>query len=370
MRDYSKKPNRFTFKLLYNGEPVTTVDGTGNVREAERDFDSPFNEPYNVQQFLDNRIIVPNGKPLMDYYKYTYLFENSWEAVELGEAISENFRLILRQGTEQFLNNLNNTDRTILMGEMMALKDSIKAIKTEYDPTQDYAAFQNTLADWHKGKTNTFTFVIIDRRSPIRNENGSVADLRDLNHQIDELKEREKFQALSQEDRKALKNLEAELSSYYTEREIFRHSISADDYSYNGKDFTPPLGIIWKDFNVNFKSPTEDRSTVEYADISEFISVSDKVSNLKKRIEKLKMIASEVEKTGDNIKVASIEADVRKIEREMSKSENVYFKGLRTLIKEYMNLEEYTNRFMVNREKNSNYYTNSSEKELIQESYM
>lgn len=371
MRDYQRKPNRFTFKLLFNGEPVTTVDHSGNSRDTERDFDAPFSEPYNLNPFLDSRIKIPGNSTIMDVYQYTNIFENSWEAVELGEEISDIFRLVLRQGTEQYLMNLNKTDRSILMGEVMSIKDSIQGIKTEHDTTQDYLKFKSSLENWAKGKTNEFTFVIIDKRSPVRKPTGYFNDLKELNNQIDVLKEKQKFGNITKEEMTSLKTFEKELSGYYTEREIFRHSISADDFSYSGKEFTPPIAIIWKDFNINFNTPSEEgKAGIEYADISDYQTLTTKSFNFKSRIDQLKAIVSEVEKTGDNIKVASIEADMRKIERELSKVENTYFKGIRTLIKEYLNLEQYENRFLNVRDKNLNFYVNTSEPEIYQESIM
>ena len=47
MRDYTRKPNRFTFRLLYNDEAVYS---------SERDFDAPFPEEFNLSKLLDKKI--------------------------------------------------------------------------------------------------------------------------------------------------------------------------------------------------------------------------------------------------------------------------------------------------------------------------
>ena len=345
MRDYSKEPNRFSFKLLYNNEPVVTVDNYGNQRASERDFDSPFNEFTSVKDS----------------------FENSWESVELGEEISKIFRLILKQGTEQFLYSLNKAEKTLFLNEIIQTKDLDKIVKDKNSPTQELREYERKKDEWFKAKKNTFTFVIVDRKSLIRDEYGYFPNLRSLYDQIDTYKEKIKFNKITSDELSEYKSLQKELAKYYTEKEIFKCDISADDFSYNGKDFTPPISIIWKDFNINYSSPRGDQSNIEYDDISNFSMYSEKAFNIKNKIEKLKEYLNEMEKIADNIKIASIEADIRKYERELSKVENVYFLGIRSLIKDYFNRENYTNRFLINRMKNNNKYVNSSEVEIIQE---
>jgi hypothetical protein len=371
MRDYSRKPNRFTFKLLYNNEVVTATDNYGNIRPAERHFDSPFFEPYNLNPFLDKKISLRDGETAMDYLKYTKLFENSWESVELGEAVSDIFRLILRHGTEQYLYDMQRNEKSILMGQIMAAKDASKKIKVESDATQDYEAYKSEIDKWANSKKNTYTFVVIDKKSPIRNQKGYFYDLKELTNSVDVLHEKMKFGKLTEEEEITLSNNEAKLAAHYIEKEIFRYSISADDFSYNGKDFTPPIAIIWKDFNIKFQSSYEDgKGSLEYRDISEFSKISEQHTNMKFRIETLKKYISEIEDLGDNIKIASIEKDVRRLESEMFKLEKIYFKGIRTLVKEYLNMDDYENRFLNIREKNCNYFVNSSEREISREAML
>lgn len=367
-RDYSKNPNRFTFRLLYNGEPVLTQDYHGNTRETDRDFDSPYFEPFNLSKHIDESIIMDENYPTMHYFQYANIFENSWESVELGEEISEIFRLLLKNGTEQYLYNLHNTDRTIFMGQNMHMKDPNKIIKNKSNPTQEYNKFKDDMSNWYKNsRGNTFTFVIIDKKYPIRNEKGYFHDLRDLNNQIDTLREKSKFNKLTQEERGQLKALEDRYSTFFTEKEIFSCTISADDFSYNDKDFIPPFGLIWKDFNVNFSSQSSDS---ECECISEFSNIKNKAINYRMHIDRLRDYLTEVEKTGDNIKIASIEVDIRKAERELTKLEKITFKGIRTLIKEYFNKDSYENRFIHPKPKNNNKYTNSCESEIYQESIL
>lgn len=367
MRDYSRKPNRFTFKLLYNDEVVTATDNYGNIRPAERHFDSPFFEPYNLNPFIDKKIPMRENETAMDYVKYTKTFENSWESVELGEAISDIFRLILRHGTEQYLYDMQRNEKSILMGQILTAKDVAKRIKNEKDSvaTQDYEAYQEEINKWAKGKKNTYTFIVVDKKSPIRNNKGYFYDLKELSNSVDVLQEKSKFGKLSEEEEMLLANNESKLAAHYIEKEIFRYSISADDFSYNGKDFTPPIAIIWKDFNIKFQSSYEDgKGSVEYRDISEFSKINEQHTNIKFKIDTLKKYIDEIQDLGDNIKIASIEKDVRKLESEMFKLEKIYFKGIRTLIKEYLNMDEYENRFLNIREKNCNYFVNSSEREI------
>ena len=371
MRDYSKKPNRFTFKLLYNNEVVTATDNYGNIRPAERHFDSPFFEPYNLNPFLDKKVKISNEESVMDYYKYANIFENSWESVELGEAISDIFRLILRHGTEQYLYDMQRNEKSILMGQILSSKDVSKRIRNEKEilATQDYEAFTNEIDNWYKGKKNTYTFIVVDKKSPIRNHKGYFYDLKELSNSIDVLQERAKYGKLTEEEEATLERNEAKLASYYVEKEIFRYNINADDFSYNGRDFTPPIAIIWKDFNIKFQSTHEDgKNSIEYRDISEYSKINDQHFNIKSKVDALKRYIDEVKQTGDNIKVASIEKDVRRLESEMLKLEKIYFKGVRTLVKEYLNLEEYENRFLNIREKNCNYFVNSSEREISRDS--
>jgi hypothetical protein len=367
MRDYSKKPNRFTFKLLYNNEVVTATDNFGNIRPAERHFDAPFFEPYNLAPFLDKKLSIRNEESVMEYYRYTNIFENSWESVELGEAVSEIFRLILRHGTEQYLYDMQRNEKSILMGQILPTKDAFKKIKNQKDlvATQEYDAYRTEIENWAKTKNNTYTFIVVDKKSPIRNHKGYFYDLKELSNSIDVLQEKAKYGKLSEEEVASLERYEAKLATHYVEKEIFRYNISADDFSYNGRDFTPPIAIIWKDFNIKFQSPREDgKGNLEYRDVSEFSKINDQHTNIKFKIETLKKYIDEVKQTGDNIKVASIEKDVRRLESEMLKLEKICFKGIRTLVKEYLNLNEYENRFLNVREKNSNYFVNSSEKEI------
>ena len=367
MRDYSKKPNRFTFKLLYNNEVVTATDNYGNIRPAERHFDSPFFEPYNLNPYLDKKIILREGECVMEYLKYTNTFENSWESVELGEAISDIFRLILRHGTEQYLYDMQRNEKSIVMGQIMTVKDSIKRIKNEKDnlATQDYEAYRNEIDGWAKSKKNTYSFVVIDKKSPIRNHKGYFYDLKEISNMIDVLQEKAKYGKLSEAEEAILERNEAKLAAHYVEKEIFRYSISADDFSYNGKDFTPPIAIIWKDFNIKFQSSYEDgKGSLEYRDVSEYSKINEQHTNIKFRIDTLKKYIDDIQNSGDNIKIASIEKDIRRLESEMFKLEKIYFKGIRTLVKEYLNMDEYENRFMNIREKNCNYFVNSSEREI------
>jgi hypothetical protein len=362
MRDYTRKPNRFTFRLLYNDEAVYS---------SERDFDAPFPEEFNLSKLLDKKIHLKADDSVMNFLNYTNTFENSWESIELGEQISEIFRLILRNGTEQYLYNLNKSERTLSLGEMMSISDAEKKIKTEKDPTQEFISYKNNVDNWFNQKNNKYTFVIIDRRSLVRRDNGMFNDLKELNNKIDVLREKAQYGKITKEELDVLRSLEKNLQSNYYEREIFRYSISADDFSYNGTTFVPPIGVIWKDFNINFNSPNEDvRGSIEYHDISEFSSFSERAMNLRLRLQVMRNAHQEVEKMGDNIKTASIEKDIRKVESELMKAENVYFKGIRTLIKEYINMDSYENRFLYQRSKNNNYTVNSSEKEIIREAIM
>lgn len=373
MRDYSKKPNRFTFKLLYNNEVVTATDNYGNIRPAERHFDSPFFEPYNLNPYLDKKISLTEGESLMDYLKYTKTFENSWESIELGEAVADIFRLILRNGTEQYLYDMQRNEKSIFMGQIFPTKDVIKKIKTDNDniATQDYDAYNSEMDKWYSGKKNTYTFVVIDKKSPIRNHKGYFYDLKEISNTIDILQEKAKYGKLIEEEEINLERNEAKLAAHYIEREIFRYSISADDFSYNGKDFTPPIAIIWKDFNIKFQSSHEDgKGSIEYRDISEYSKINEQHTNIKFRIETLKKYIDEIQNLGDNIKIASIEKDIRKLESEAFKLEKIYFKGIRTLVKEYLNLDMYENRFLNTREKNCNYFVNSSEKEISKETML
>lgn len=367
MRDYSKKPNRFTFKLLYNNEVVTATDNYGNIRPAERHFDSPFFEPYNLNPYLDKKISLREGESVMEYLKYTNTFENSWESVELGEAISDIFRLILRHGTEQYLYDIQRNEKSIVMGQIMTAKDAIKRIKNEKGnlATQDYEVYRSEIDGWAKNKKNTYSFVVIDKKSPIRNHKGYFYDLKEISNMIDVLQEKAKYGKLSEAEEAILERNEAKLAAHYVEKEIFRYSISADDFSYNGKDFTPPIAIIWKDFNIKFQSSYEDgKGSLEYRDISEYSKINEQHTNIKFRIDTLKKYIDEIEDSGDNIKIASIEKDIRRLESEMFKLEKIYFKGIRTLVKEYLNMDEYENLFLNIREKNCNYFVNSSEREI------
>lgn len=340
-RNYKRRPNRFSLQMLYNGELIVTTNRYGNKQPAKRDFDASFNEPFNLgnNPFNDKKLIQDgNNNP----HPYELgVFENSWEAVDLGDSLTELFRLILRDGTEDYYQDRYNISKNI--------KDGLKNLNLTKP----------------NGGNNTYTLVIIDNKSPLRDENGSIYDIAYLHTEFDALVQKEKAGNLSKDQKLRLSEVQREIKLYYTKREIFRHSFSADEYSYDGKDFTPPMPLIWKDFNVDYKPlRRKEVKNYQYADISQFNSIRNKVvrlRQLRKKIIRQIEIATEQQ---NNVKLATLEHNLEEVNGDLHYHSNIYFKGLRSTIKAYFSLEEYTNRFLNAMPRYNNFHAVSSELEI------
>ena len=137
MRDYTKNPNRFSLLLLYNNVLITSTNRYGSTQSAKRDFDAQFNVPtylgnnplnddvnakirslsgqikkhydksnkfrmrydevdsikYEIEMLESMKTVFNNNRTPHQWERN--IFENSWEAVDMGEKLVEVFRLIL-----------------------------------------------------------------------------------------------------------------------------------------------------------------------------------------------------------------------------------------------------------------------------------
>lgn len=366
-RDYSKEPNRFTLKMLYNGDLIVTTDRNGNQRKAVRDFDYQFREPRflgdnplndKVNQrlgqlrkqlrakgisednaeglkfeidWLKNQVVVQDEHNNPHKWERN-LFENSWEAVEMGDRLIEIFRLKLRDGTEDYISMSRKLNKP-----------------PNLEPQKNY-----------------YTLVLMDNQSIRRDENGQTVNVRGIMNQIDSLNSKAEFDEASGEELRKLESLKKELKSSRMSREIFRCDFSADDFSYDGKDFTPPLSLVWKDFNVYFKSPAwgADKNKMEFSDVDNYNNIINTLSNFKRQRSQILEALEEASELRDNIKTRVIEKSLESVNEEISYRENIYFKGLRSCIKQYLNREYYENRFLKPVERYNNFHMNSSENEI------
>jgi hypothetical protein len=345
MRNYKRKPNRFSLQMLYNGELIVTTNRYGKKQKAQRDFDSSFNEPYHLgKNPYNDKTMLQDEKNNPHKFELN-AFENSWESVELGDELTELFRLILRDGTESYYQDRYNSAKNH--------KDGLKNLKLAKP----------------NGGGNYYTIVIIDNKSLKRKPNGSMHDIAYLKTEYDVLVQKDEFENLSKEESRRLNELEKEIAKFYTKRVIFEHSFSADEYSYDGTDFTPPLPLIWKDFNVEFDSSYKGED-IEYADISEFNSIRNKVSNLKENRENILNALNSAQEQRDSIRVASLEKELDIINSDLHYYKNIYFRGIRSITKHYLNLDRYTNRFIHSRPRHNNFYASSSEREIGQKSFV
>lgn len=345
MRDYKRKPNRFSLQMLYNNKLIVTTNRYGKTQKAQRDFDSSFNEPFHLgfNSYNDKRLIQDEkNNPHQFELK---VFENSWEAVELGDSMVELFRLILRDGTENFY------------------QDRYRFSKGNKEKLNNLDLFKPN------GGGNYYTLVIVDNRSLLRRSNGSMLDIGYLKTEHDVLVQKEDFDYLTSKEEQRMEYLEKQINQSYVRREVFRHSFSADEYSYNGTDFTPPLPLIWKDFNVNFNSVRGDN--VEYAEISEFNSIRNKVAQLKDSRKQILNKLRLSEKHGKNWDTSSSSRELEDINADIHYYSSIHFKGLRSNIKQTLNKDKdkFINRFMYPKSRHNNFNTSSSENEITKTSF-
>lgn len=341
MRNYERKPNRFTLKMYYNGKLIVTTNKYGHKQESRRDFDSPFNDIKKLGKnpYRDSRLIQDgnNNPHPMEYNA----FENSWESVDLGENLAEIFRLILRDGTEDYYHGRYYSAKSYRGG-----LDKLELPKPN-------------------GGGNYYTLKIIDNMSPLRDEKGEIYDISYLKTEYDYLVQQEKYNKLDRNTRKRLREIKREIDNYYTSRVIFSYKFSADEYSYDGKDFTPPMPLVWKDFNVNFNSKKEmserlGNITHNYADISEFNDTRNKLSRLKRTLENILDELDNEEITHDSIRILELESELESVNYKILLLECTFFKGLRSTIKQYFSMNKFTNRFIHPVTRNNNFHTFSA----------
>jgi hypothetical protein len=327
-RDYKSQPNRFQLQMLYNDKLIANFDRNGQEYIAQRDFDSRFYEPEGLGANPLTEIQNSKNKP----HIYENVFENSWEAVSMGDKMIEVFRLALRQGTEEYLSRSS---------------------------TSIYA----TNLQSQKSSGNKFTLVIYDNHSLKRDEEGLLPRVDILKNKLAKLQEMNVFGKITPQERDELHSLSKQLKDMYVKRELFRCSFSADDYSYNGKDFTPPLNQIWKDFNVYFKSPKPlvQKENVTYADIEDYQSIMGTIASLKREKAVVFEKYTEALEGQDNIKTKSLEKALAAADKKITNYENTTFKGLRTIIKEAFGADDYTNRFLTVSPKVNTFTANSAE---------
>jgi len=345
--DYTKEPNRFTLKMLYNDKLIVTTDKRGNKREAKRDiFKFPYNEP-NVlgNNHLKDRSLIQDEKNNPHIYEKN-IFENSWEAVEMGEKLIEVFRLAMRIGTEDYISREYNEKKR-------------KGLSLDY-------------INQSSKKGNKFTIVLMDNLSIKRDSRGKKIKIQSIKDRISVLKEKDHFGDITRDEYFELTKLEDKVANSYTKRELYRCSFSADDYSYDGDKFTPPLSRIWKNFNVNslnyYNFDTSNRfinkEDIVISDISNYNEISNKMSICKIERKKILKILEESKNGVDHIRQKFLEKNLEDINKKMYFYESHYFKGLRSIIKNYLNREYYSNRFTQPKPKFNNYKANSSESEI------
>lgn len=351
--------NRFTLKMLYNDEPIVTTDYNGVKHEAKRDiFKFPLYEPLQLGNNMLNEpkyIQDDNNRP---HIFEEGIFENSWQSVEMGEAIIDIFRLAMRIGTEDFMEKQ----------------------RTDINQTS-----KSKIVD----RKNTFSLVLYDTQSLKRDENGKLFDVESLIKSNAKLKEKELFNKITDEEKRELKFQESRLKSMYVTREIFRCDFCADEYSYDGKTFTPPLNKIWKDFSVldlkwndldeKQKKEKKENSTSlkhEYDNLlipsyKEYLRVVNAIEKMKQKRAILVEHLTSLEGSHDNIKIADLEKSKSKIEKQIYKWENMPFKGIRSTIKEYLNIDskEFVNRFTTPRPKSNHSSAFTCEHEIQKVSY-
>ena len=345
MRNYKRKPNRFSLQMLYNDKLIVTTNRFGKRQIAQRDFDSSFSEPFHLGKnpYSDKSMIQDeNNNP----HKFELnAFDNSWEAIELGDELAELFRLILRDGTENYY------------------QDRYYSAKNHRD------GLKNLKLPKPNDGGNYYTIVIIDNKSLKRKANGSMHDITYLKTEYDVLLQKDEFETLSATESNRLIELENKIASFYTKREIFRYSFSADEYSYDGTEFTPPLPLIWKDFNVDYNS-TSKADKVEYADISDYNHIRNKVAKLR---DKQKILLNEqkiAEERRDTFKATSLGKELEEINNDLYYYTNIFFKGIRSITKGYLNMNKFTNRFIHPRPRYNNFHAVSSEKEISRKSFV
>lgn len=371
--NYENQKSRFSLVMYYNGKKISTIDTLGRKHEAKRDFDAAFYEPIrlgnnplngdmykklvsldkklkngSINDEMRNRLesemisleskMIFMGENNSPHVWERNVFENSWESVEMGEQLVETFRAILRDGTENFYQDV------YLSAKMKNSVDKLNITRPN-------------------GGNNEFSIVVLDNQSIRRHpKSGERVDIIDMKNEYDELLQRDLYNSLGEKEQQRLFELERELSKHYVKREIFRCSFSADDYSYDGSDFTPPLSLIWKDFNVELKSRRS--KNVEYADISEFNSIRNELAKCKQQRAKVLNsleIANKHKKTMD---VASLQRSLDKLNNKIKSYRNTYFRGVRSIVKYYLSMDRYTNRYLHPKAKHNNYDAFSCESEM------
>ena len=382
MRDYTKNPNRFSLLLLYNNVLITSTNRYGSTQSAKRDFDAQFNVPtylgnnplnddvnakirslsgqikkhydksnkfrmrydevdsikYEIEMLESMKTVFNNNRTPHQWERN--IFENSWEAVDMGEKLVEVFRLILREGTESYY------------------QDRYMIAKCNEE------TLNNLTLEKPNGGNNYYTIRIIDNKHPIRDNIGKINNLTEVTNEYDTLLQKSSFGGLTPKETKQMLVLKEQIQNNYKSQKIFECHFSADEYSYDGTDFTPPLTLAWKGFNVDFNTPAKHQK-IEYADISEFKSIRDRVSTIRRKVTNMLVELEYAKELNDAFKITAIENELEHLNSNLHHYTNICFKGLRQIIKECFNINEYTNKYLYPETRYNNYNTLSAETELI-----
>jgi hypothetical protein len=349
-RDYNRFPNRFTFKVFHNNRHIV---------ECDRHFDASF---FDVE---DNFDITPAKfkRNAISNERFANSFENSLEAVTLGEEISKLFRYILKRSTEEYLWTLHTSERSVMLGKTGTIKESQKRVKTKEDATQEIRQFQEELQDWDKSRRGTLKFQIVDKQHPLRTD-GVLEDKAKITHRLDHLREKKEFDGLTAIERAEYEALNAKFATLVSERVIFETVISTDEFALRN-DFSLPIHAIWKDFNINLTPQDRSEDALEFSESYVNARVSE-VFRLKNAIANLREKGEEFEKLSGHIEAAAINKEISKLEDRISKIENMSFKGIRHLIQDAFR-SDFTNRFTEPILVNCNFSTNQAQ--IVEKSY-
>lgn len=276
--------NRFTLKFAYNGKPMLQ-----NGSPIERNFDA---ENYD------------DVKPYhhIDIDKSWSHWADSEECKQAKLDIKNLMEHILWEGSSDFLSN---------MGANFDYKTKFSHIL--------------------KSKGNYFTLILVDNEAFDWKRIADLEEFYNLKETLSKLESSTIGRKDSTEaDRKQMVEVKEKLSKFYTKKELFSLDIPADQYTFDGVYHFPPIGKIWKDFNVLYESIDRPDNIVPFRNPENFRSTSCNYQVLKRES---KSLLAEIETELDNVKKSILEKKLKDCYSKINKIENTCFYGLRSILR-------------------------------------
>lgn len=286
------------------------------------------------------------------------VFDNSWECHDMAEEMIEVITFFLRNETENYISRYNakNTydGEPIEVTEEMIDAYILKHCKKypnfnlyHRDTIKTFIRIEYSQKAVAEVKPNVYRFKLYDNRSPKRDSEGKLLIAQLLYNKKDLIKSLDKAksnQDLYQEFVGKINSINDEILSKVTfdSRCINSFEICADDYSFywlsEDDYYEPKLWKIWKNFTLDvysykYRAPYSDyHHKADYKLTHQFNDMSNRKVSLLSKIE-------DANEDKNHILCG-------KLEKKLAKIDSVQFKGLRTIMKQYLSERTYNNKVL------------------------